>query len=500
MEEFIGFNIYEQSPTKEDIKIIYNPNTNYQSYKVTIYKDNEIYKEINKINMQQTEFVLSETGTYQIEITYYDEFMQETKEYSGIYNIDKDIPVLTIEKNFIEINLGKKLNIMENVTAADDKEGNLTNNITTNINEINMNTPGVKKLIYKVSDQAGNIAEKEVVINVVKPSPTVFIFQTIFTIILFIILIALLIYNKSTKLERKISKFSISPIKDDTLSLFDNLALKQNSIIERLNKILYKSEFAKKYSRRYSKYIRTTNQIKKSSMDYISTKILVAIICVIIAIFSKTIHFKIFRIYDIYIPLLFGFFLPDFIYYFKYKNYKKKMENDLLQAIIIMNNAFKSGRSITQAIELVSNELDGMISEEFKKIYLELSFGLGLDVVFKRFSERIKIEEVSYLTASLTILNQTGGNIVEVFSSIEKSLFNKKKLRLELQSLTGGSRMIVNILEIVPIAFIALIQIINPTYFLPLLTNEIGYLIIILALIYYIAYIIVIRKLLKVKI
>ena len=165
-----------------------------------------------------------------------------------------------------------------------------------------------------------------------------------------------------------------------------------------------------------------------------------------------------------------------------------------------MNNAFKSGRSITQAIKLVSKELEGPIAEEFKKMNLELSFGLGLDIVFQRLYERIKIEEISYLTASLTILNQTGGNIVEVFSSIEKSLFNKKKLRLELKSMTGGSRMIVNILTIVPIAFILMIWIINPTYFLPLLTNKLGLIIIGIILIYYIAYIIVIRKLLKVKI
>ena len=235
-------------------------------------------------------------------------------------------------------------------------------------------------------------------------------------------------------------------------------------------------------------------------MDFISIKIISSLTCIVIAIFAKTINFKIFNTYDVYLPMIFGFFLPDLIYYFKYRNYRKTLENDLLQAIIIMNNAFKSGRSITQAINLVSKELKGPIAEEFKKMNLELSFGLGLDVVFQRLYERIKIEEISYLTASLTILNQTGGNIVEVFSSIEKSLFNKKKLRLELKSMTGGSRMIVNVLTIVPVAFILMIWVINPTYFLPLLTNKLGLVIIGIILIYYIVYIIVIRKLLKVKI
>lgn len=500
MQESYGFNIYEQPVTNQDIYILFNPDPSYSSYKLVILKDNEIYKEITKINLSSTDFTLSETGEYKIEVKYYDLYMNETDEYSGTYIIDKEPPVIKVEKNYYEIALGKRLNVFENVIATDNYDKNITNRISSNYGELNFDERGAKKLIYSVSDSAGNVASKEVIINVTHSSSIIFIFQMIFIIMLSVLGLGVYIYNKSAQLERRISRFSISPLKDTSVSLFDAISLKISYIVKKINRILYKSEFLKKYSRRYTKYIRISSQEQKSSMDYISVKVLTSIICIVIAIFSKTIRFKLFTTYDIYIPLVFGFFLPDFLYYYKYRNYKVKIENDLLQAIIIMNNAFKSGRSITQAIDLVSKELDGPMAEEFKKIHLELSFGLGLDVVFKRLYERIQIEEIAYLTASLTILNQTGGNIVEVFNSIEKSLFNKKKLRLELKSLTSGSRMIVNVLMIVPIAFILLIWIINPSYFYPLLTNKLGLFIIIAIVIYYILYVVIIRKLLKVKI
>ena len=500
MEENIGLNIIEQQPTKEDINIVFNPDQTYSSYKLIIYKDDEQYKEITKINITQSQFTLSETGTYYIDIIYYDEFMNETKTTSGTYIIDKEPPMIKTNKNYYEIILGKKFNIMENVTATDNIDKNITSKITTNKNEIDFTKKGTSKLKYIVSDQAGNIAEKEVTLNIKHSNTSVFVLQGVFTTILLVILIAIYIYNKSVKLEEKINKYSISPLKDTTVPLFDGVSLKISNMIEKLNKLLYKSEFLKKYSKKYKKYIKMNDQINKTGMDFISTKIICSVICIVIALFAKTIKFKVFNIYDIYLPLIFGFFLPDVLYYYKYKMYKKKLENDLLEAIIIMNNAFKSGRSITQAIELAAKELTGPMAEEFKKIHLEMSFGLGLDIVFKRLYERIRIEEIAYLTASLTILNQTGGNIVEVFSSIEKSLFNKKKLRLELKSLTSGSRLIVNILTIVPVAFIFLIWIINPTYFLPLLTNKLGYILILVVLVYYVLYIIIIRKLLKVKI
>ena len=498
---YIGFDVIEQlEPTNQDINIAFNPDPNYSSYKIIILKDNNVYKEITKINIVPTAFTLSETGNYKINISYYDAFMNETFIEGGTYIIDKEAPVIKVTKNHYEIHMGKKFNIMENVIATDNLDKNITSSIKTNENELDFNTRGTKKLVYTVSDTAGNATEKEVLINVTHSATSIYIFQIIFLIMLTIISLGILIYNKSIRLEKRISRFSINPIKDETQSLFDNIMQRLSNTITKLNKVLYKSEFLKKYSKKYTKYIRTNNQINKTSMDFISTKVLCSILCIIIAIFAKTIKFKIFNLYDIYIPLVFGFFLPDFLYYYKYKTYRRKLENDLLQAIIIMNNAFKSGRSITQAITLVSNELEGPMAEEFKKMNLELSFGLGMDVVFNRLYERIKIEEVAYLTASLTILNQTGGNIVEVFKSIEKSLFNKKKLNLELKSLTSGSRMIVNVLIIVPVAFILLIWIINPIYFQPLLTTKLGLILCFSVFTYYILYIVVIRKLLRVKI
>ena len=499
--DYIGYNILEQlEPTNQDINLSFNPDPAYKSYKIVIIRDNEIYKEITIINPTPTSFTLSETGTYKINTIYYDEFMNETQIEGGTYIIDKEAPIIKVGKTHYEIHLGTTFNIMGNVTATDNMDKNITSSITTNKNELDFSTKGIKKIIYTVSDQAGNVAEKEVLVTVTHSQTSVYIFQLIFMAILALIALGILIYNKSLKLEKRISRFSINPIKDESLSLFDSITRRISGVVSKLDKVLYKSEFLKKYSKRYAKYIRTNNQINKTNMDFISTKVLCSIVCIIIAIFAKTIKLKIFNIYDIYLPLVFGFFLPDFIYYYKYRTYRKKLENDLLQAIIIMNNSFKSGRSITQAINLVSKELEGPMAEEFKKMNLELSFGLGMDVVFNRLYERIGIEEIAYLTASLTILNQTGGNIVEVFNSIEKSLFNKKKLRLELKSLTSGSRMIVNVLMIVPIAFILLIWIINPTYFLPLFTNNLGIILIGIIATYYILYIIVIRKLLKVKI
>ena len=153
-----------------------------------------------------------------------------------------------------------------------------------------------------------------------------------------------------------------------------------------------------------------------------------------------------------------------------------------------------------QAIATVKKELDGPIADEFKKIHLDITYGLSLEVVFNRFYERVKLEEAKYIASALTLLNKTGGNIVRVFSSIEKSIFDKKKLNNELQSLTATSIFVFRILVALPFVFSLIIFILNPTYFTPLFTTGLGILLFLLILLLFILFVLTIKKVLKVKI
>ena len=43
-----------------------------------------------------------------------------------------------------------------------------------------------------------------------------------------------------------------------------------------------------------------------------------------------------------------------------------------------------------ESLPIVKDELNGPLSDEFKKIYLDLTYGLELDVVFERLSKRVE--------------------------------------------------------------------------------------------------------------
>ena len=482
-----SLSIYSQeNATKEDITVSYTPSNLVKNYEYVIYRNNHKYKIVKVPNNQISEILLTETGKYQIKIN--ENYENEKKQInSGNYIIDKEKPVLKVGEKKLTLKQGASIDIMGGVKATDNIDGDITHLVTSNENSIDFNKKGNHKLIYTVQDKAGNETQETVMINVTRNDTTQLLISQCFILtFLIIILMYFIRYNRSINLEKRISKYCTAPIKDKSKSFFGSI-------------YTYIYKLQTKISKRYEKYIKVFGRENDTAITIISQKVIMSFTFLVVAIISKTIRLQVLYLYEMVIPLLIGYYVLDFIYAYKYRRYRRKIENDFLQAIIVMNNAFKSGRSITQAIELVSTELKGPISEEFKKISLELSFGLDIEIVFKRFAERIKLDEAAYLTASLSITNKTGGNIIRVFDSIEKTLFNQKKLRLELKSLTSSSKLIMYVLIAVPIFFVIIINMINPTYFLPLFTSPLGILILSVIVVIYITYIIIVKKIITVR-
>ncbi len=323
--------------------------------------------------------------------------------------------------------------------------------------------------------------------------------QIILLFIPVVVAIYLLRLAKTLSLEKRLALFAISSTKDHDVSFFDQFGYYCWKVIRFLSKLLKKSEVLKRYAKRYEKYISFEDRSKKEGIDYVTVKFILSFIVLFLGLITLIIHYHEFDGIFLLVILLITFFLPDLYLHITFNRKRKRIEDDLLKAIIIMNNAFGSGKNIMQAIEIVKSELDGPIQDEFEKIYLDISYGLSLDVVFNRFYERVKLDDAKYITTSLTLLNKTGGDIIKVFSRLEKSILDKKNLKNELNSLTSSSRFVFRFLTVLPFVFILIIFILNPSYFTPLFSSTLGIIVLIIIAILYFLYIWIIKKVLEVK-
>lgn len=485
--------------TNEDVVITYTPSSLVTSYSYVIIK-NGVYGEPVVVNSNTPiEFVLEISGTYKIEITN----MRRNKVIdvitSGEYKIDKEAPKINIAEKTYEITTKDSFDVMNGITAIDNEDGDLTEKIVTNQASIDFTKEGIKKVQYSVTDNAGNTATEMVYVTVKKNYDDVIKLGQLGVLIAFIVFFAFIYkYINSIRLEKRFSKYTINSTKNKSISLFDNLYNQYVDFINNISKSIGKLNIVQRYAERYNKYNGILYK-DDNNINLVSKKIVLGFVYIVFSIIVKLIQAQILKPGEMIIPFVLGFYTLDIILIYQNINYKKKIENDMQQAIIVMNNAFKAGMSITQAVDLVSKELKGPIAREFKKISMEITLGLDIETVFRRFSDRVKLSEAVYLTSSLSVLNKTGGNIIKVFDSIEKTIFNRKKLENEFKALTSSSKLIMYVLMIVPVAFVLFINLINKDYFSVLFNNPIGVMLLIIMLVLYITYIIVVKKVMKVR-
>lgn len=323
---------------------------------------------------------------------------------------------------------------------------------------------------------------------------SIFIIRCILIIFLFIILISIYKINKIILLEKRISRYSLKRLSVEDISLGDKILIKYKRMITKF----YHQKQLKKLSLKYNKYLYGMDD--SNAIIFIINKLLIASIFVLLIIISNTIQGSVISFFTFIICFIIGYYIYDIYLIYSLKLRKKKIKNDMLRSVIIMSNSFKAGKSILQAVTIASETLPKPISIEFKKIKEDMSYGLSADIAFNRFAKRVDLEEANFIASSLTILNKTGGNIVNVFSSIEKTLFDKQKLESDLKNSTAASNFVVKFLMFVPIVFILLIQVVSPNYFEPLFSNVLGYFIIGIIVLMFSIYLYLLNKIIKVEV
>ncbi len=299
---------------------------------------------------------------------------------------------------------------------------------------------------------------------------------------------------KMIRVDRRIARYSLSNRSDENISLFDQVHHRYITFTSRF----LKNQKLKNYAKHYERYASSFE--KQDSVLFIINKLMIGISFLLLIVVSSAIQGKAIGLFGYLFSFIVGYYLYDIYLIYRKKSNEKKIKNDMLRAVIIMNNAFKAGKSILQAVELASRDLPKPISFEFRRIYQDMAYGLSADVAFARFANRVSVEEANYVSSSLTILNKTGGNIVMVFSSIERTLFDKKKLESDLKNSTAASNLVVKVLMVIPILFVLVIYVVSPGYFDPFFTSGLGYMMLGVLALMFTLYIYLLNKIMKVRV
>lgn len=148
--------------------------------------------------------------------------------------------------------------------------------------------------------------------------------------------------------------------------------------------------------------------------------------------------------------------------------------NVLPDAIDLIVRGIKSGLPITESIAIVGRELPDPVGCEFRQVSDGVRFGRRLDEVMWETATRLESAEFNFLVITLSIQQETGGNLAETLANLGDILRRRKQMRLKIKALSSEAKASAFILGSLPIAMFCFLYTMNPDYESVLLSDPRG--------------------------
>jgi tight adherence protein B len=117
--------------------------------------------------------------------------------------------------------------------------------------------------------------------------------------------------------------------------------------------------------------------------------------------------------------------------------YRRTMDNQLVDVLVLMANAMKSGLTLVQALELAATESKRPIVRQLETVLQEIQLGQSIDRALTDMSERVALPDLELAVHSIVTLRETGGNLSETFMTVANTIVERKKVEGKIASLTS---------------------------------------------------------------
>jgi tight adherence protein B len=113
----------------------------------------------------------------------------------------------------------------------------------------------------------------------------------------------------------------------------------------------------------------------------------------------------------------------------------------------------------------VAREMPDPVGTEFGMFADEISFGLDVRSALENLYRRVGQDDLLFLTISISIQNQTGGNIGEILARLSRLMRRRTTMRLKVRALSAEGRASGIFLSAFPFALLLLINFVAPRYY-----------------------------------
>ena len=161
-----------------------------------------------------------------------------------------------------------------------------------------------------------------------------------------------------------------------------------------------------------------------------------------------------------------GAALPIMVLNFKAIRMRKKMQDQFPVALDVFVRGLRAGHPIAAALDLLTVEMPDPIGTQFGMAVDEVTYGADLRDSLQNMAERWDLDDMRMFVVSLSVQNETGGNLAEILENLSQVIRERHSMYLKVRALSSEGRMTAVMLTVLPVFTFVVLFLFNPAFFL----------------------------------
>jgi tight adherence protein B len=161
-----------------------------------------------------------------------------------------------------------------------------------------------------------------------------------------------------------------------------------------------------------------------------------------------------------------GAALPLFLLNYKATRTRKKMQDQFPVALDVFVRGLRAGHPIAAALDLLTVEMPDPIGSQFGIAVDEVTYGAELRDALQTLAERWDMDDMRMFVVSLSVQNETGGNLAEILENLSKVIRERQSMLLKVRALSSEGRMTALMLTVLPVFTFTMLFMFNARFFL----------------------------------
>ena len=176
----------------------------------------------------------------------------------------------------------------------------------------------------------------------------------------------------------------------------------------------------------------------------------------------------------------------------------EKLEEQLDNFVLALANALKTTPSIGAAFSSVASVISDPMRQEVDLALKEIKVGATLEQALLHMAARVGSRQLDSALSAILIGRQVGGNLPKVLETTAGTLREMRRLEGVVRTKTAEGKMQLVVIACMPFVLILGLNFVWPGYFAPLTGSFVGYVVIIVSCSFWVASIVLARKVLNV--